>query len=244
MAKIAHSAIRRKKHRAEQVRDAQRRRRERLKSQNLGFLQIILPEQIRTGLEREADESQKTLQQMALILLARSLGLESGLELLLGRQKTTLSVAGSTQRVKITRRIPALQDGDSAVTPRAELPPSEEKNDVTRSGTYPIGPTSRDVIASSDTSDEPLPDLPGEEIASTLETDTQESGSSEVQKSDPIDDESYISNPESLADIDDASPPITPKPAISQPEDSSDKKSKKKPLTSRRKKDEDQMEFF
>lgn len=71
--KIARSAIRQKKIRSEQVRNAQRRRRERLKAENLGFLQLILPETLRAKLMSSAEETGRTLQETALSILAASM---------------------------------------------------------------------------------------------------------------------------------------------------------------------------
>lgn len=60
--------------RARQMREAQRRRRERLRQDNRRFLQIILPEDLRLRLYDMSEKSQQTLQDCVLSLIQRSLG--------------------------------------------------------------------------------------------------------------------------------------------------------------------------
>src|SRR5690606_23254836 len=59
--------------RARQMREAQRRRRERLRAENQRFLQVILPEVLRERLYIHAIAREQTLQEYVLVLIKQGL---------------------------------------------------------------------------------------------------------------------------------------------------------------------------
>lgn len=64
--------------RAIQVREAQRRRRARLKNENQKFLQIIVPDALREAIFEYGTENDLTLQEAAVVLIEKALDFPSG----------------------------------------------------------------------------------------------------------------------------------------------------------------------
>ncbi len=74
--------------RREQVREAQRRRRERLRNQHQRFLQLLVPEDVHLKLSRIATDVEVSVQQLALDLIRKSLGMEAITDEVFERQTT------------------------------------------------------------------------------------------------------------------------------------------------------------
>lgn len=139
---------RKQKRRADQVREAQRRRRERLRTQSCTFLQLILSSSLRTSLEKYSEQAGMGLQEAASRLMFE------GLRAVGAEVVDAPAVSAAAQDISSALNSHVLTDG-SKVDDELSAPKIEASFYVVRSESAPVEVPAQDTELHKETVLEP-----------------------------------------------------------------------------------------